>query len=89
MSKIQLVVDNTNDTENKTHERQNRFSGESIWLTKKEAKIHDSIFYYEYLASMEDEKIGIDGYSKMWDKVRKGIDYFRRNNAEAYMVLLD
>jgi hypothetical protein len=38
---------------------------------------------------MEDKKVGIDGYSKLWDKVRKGIDYFRRNNAEAYMVLLD
>ena len=73
----------------KTHERQYRFSGESIWLTKEEAKIHDSIFYYEYLASLEDKKVGIDGYSKLWDKVRKGIDYFRRNNAEAYMVLLD
>ena len=73
----------------KTHERQNRFSGKSIWLTKEEAKIHDSIFYYEYLASLEDKKVGIDGYSKLWDKVRKGIDYFRRNNAEAYMVLLD
>jgi hypothetical protein len=35
----------------KTHERQNRFSGESIWLTKEEAKIHDSIFYYEYLSN--------------------------------------
>ena len=30
-----------------TEERQNRFSGESILLTKNEAKIHDEIFYYE------------------------------------------
>jgi hypothetical protein len=59
----------------KTHERQNRFSGESIWLTKEEAKKHDAIFYYEYLATLEDKKIGIDGYSKLWDKVRKEIDY--------------
>jgi hypothetical protein len=73
----------------KTEERQNRLSGESIWLTKEEAKIHDSIFYYEYLASLEDKKVGIDGYSKRWDKVRKGLDWFRKNNAEAYMVLLD
>jgi hypothetical protein len=27
---------------------------------------------------MEDKKVGIDGYSKLWDKVRKGIDYFRK-----------
>ena len=73
----------------KTEERQNRLSGESIWLTKKEAKIHDSIFYYEYLATLEDKKVGVDGYSNLWDKVRKGIDYFTKNNAEAYMVLLD
>jgi len=75
-------------TEQKTHERQNRFSGESIMLTREEAKIHDSIFYYEYLATEEDKKLGWGG-SKLWDKVRKGIDHFRKNNAEAYMVLLD
>ena len=56
---------------------------------EQEAKKHDAIFYYEWLASLEDKKVGIDGYSKLWDKVRKGIDYFRKNNAEAYMVLLD
>ena len=44
-------------TVEKTHERQNRFSGESIMLTREEAKKHDAIFYYEWLASMEDKKI--------------------------------
>ena len=72
-----------------TEARENRFSGESILLTKHEAKIHDEIFYYEYLATLEDKKVGFDGHSKLWDKVRKGIDYFRQHNAEAYMVLLD
>ena len=76
-------------TEQKIHERQNRFSGESIMLTRTEAQVHDGIFYYEYLASMEDKKVGIDGHSKLWDKVRKNLDWFRKNNAEAYMVLLD
>jgi len=76
-------------SEERTHERQNRFSGESIFLTKTEALEHDKIFYYEHLATLEDKKVGVDGYSKLWDKVRKGIDYFRKNNAEAYMVLLD
>jgi len=85
MSNLKLVVDNSDKTET----RENRFSGEPIQLTKKEAEIHDSIFYYEYLASLEDEKVGVDGYSKLWDKVRKGIDYFRQHNAKAYMVLLD
>jgi len=85
MSNLKIVVDNTHKTET----RENRFSGEPFSLTKEEAKIHDSIFYYEYLASLEDKKVGIDGYSKLWDKVRKGLNYFRKNNAEAYMVLLD
>jgi hypothetical protein len=30
---------------NKTEERKNRFSGESIMLTPAEANIHDRIFY--------------------------------------------
>jgi hypothetical protein len=73
----------------RTEERKNRFTGESIMLTPAEAKIHDEIFYYEYLATLEDKKVGVDGHSKLWDKVRKGINYFRQHNAEAYMVLLD
>jgi hypothetical protein len=56
-----------------TEERKNRFSGESIMLTPAEAKIHDEIFYYEYLATLEDKKVGVDGHSKLWDKVRKGL----------------
>ena len=76
-------------TEQKTHERQNRFSGESIMLTREEATKHDAIFYYEYLATLEDKKVGIDGHSKLWDEVRSNLDWFRKNNAEAYMVLLD
>jgi hypothetical protein len=73
----------------RTEERKNRFTGESIMLTPAEAIKHDEIFYYEYLATLEDKKVGVDGHSKFWDKVRKGIDYFRQHNAEAYMVLLD
>ncbi len=76
-------------TTEKTHQRENRFSGESIMLTREEAKKHDAIFYYEYLATLEDKKVGVDGYSSLWDKVRKNIDWFRQHNAEAYMVLLD
>ena len=75
-------------TEQKTHKRVNRFSGESVMLTREEAKKHDAIFYYEYMATLEDEKIGHGG-SKLWDKVRKNINWFRQNNADAYMVLLD
>ena len=77
-----------NSTE-KTEERKNRFSGQSIMLTKEESIIHDRIFINELGATIEDKEAGIDGTSKLWDKVRKDINYFRQHNAEAYMVLLD
>ena len=73
----------------KTEERKNRFSGESIMLTKEESIIHDRIFLNELAATLEDKAAGVDGTSKLWDKVRKDINYFRQHNAEAYMVLLD
>ena len=75
--------------DNKTEERKNRFTGQSIMLTKDESIIHDRIFMNELAATLEDKAAGVDGTSKLWDKVRKDINYFRQNNAEAYMVLLD
>ena len=76
------------NTDNKTEKRSNRFSGESIMLTKEEAIIHDRIFINELSATLEDKELGYGG-SKLWNKVRADIDWFRKNNAEAYMVLLD
>jgi len=76
------------NTDNKTEERKNRFTGQSIMLTKEESIIHDRIFINELAATLEDKELGYGG-SKLWDKVRKDINYFRQNNAEAYMVLLD
>ena len=75
-------------TENKTDERKNRFTGESIELTKEEAIKHDRIFINELAATLEDKELGT-GASKLWDKVRADLDWFRQHNAEAYMVLLD
>ena len=72
----------------KTEERKNRFTGQSIMLTKMESLIHDRIFINELAATLEDKELGY-GASKLWDKVRKDINYFRKNNADAYMVLLD
>jgi hypothetical protein len=84
-----IVQDMTNtNTDNKTEERKNRFTGESIKLTKEESIIHDRIFINELAATLEDKVSGY-GSSKLWDKVRKDIGWFRKNNAEAYMVLLD
>ena len=84
-----IIPDMKTDTDNKTEERKNRFSGESFMLTKEEANKHDSIFINELSATIEDKQAGIDGTSKLWDKVRKDLNWFRQHNAKAYMVLLD
>ena len=77
-------------TNNKTEERKNRFSGQSYMLTKEESIKHDRIFINELVATLEDKEPGKSaGDSKLWDKVRADLDYFRQHNAEAYMVLLD
>ena len=74
--------------DNRTEERQNRFTGESIMLTPAEAIKHDRIFMNELAATLEDKQLGTGG-SKLWEKVREDINWFRKHNAEAYMVLLD
>ena len=73
----------------RTEERKNRFTGQSIMLTKEESIIHDRIFINEMEATLEDKDAGVDGTSKKWDNVRSDLNWFRKNNAEAYMVLLD
>ena len=61
------------NTDNKTEERKNRFTGQSIMLTKEESIIHDRIFINEMEATLEDKDAGVDGTSKLWDKVRKDL----------------
>ena len=84
-----IIPDMKTNTDNKTEERKNRFSGESIMLTKEEAKIHDRLFINELAATLEDKAAGFAGASKLWDKVRADINWFTKHNAKAYMVLLD
>ena len=75
-------------TTERTEERKNRFNGESVMLTKEEAIKHDRIFVNEIGATLEDKELGY-GASKLWDKVRADLNWFRQHNAKAYMVLLD
>ena len=72
----------------RTEERKNRFTGESIMLTPTEAIKHDRIFMNELAATLEDKQLGT-GVSKLWEKVRADLNWFRQHNAKAYMVLLD
>ena len=72
----------------RTYKRSNRFNGESVMLTKEEARKHDRIFMCEMLATIEDKTLGTGG-SKHWQEMRKLLDWFMKHNAKAYMVLLD
>ena len=76
----------TEQTNNKTEERKNRFSGESYMLTKEEADRHDCIFLAESMAEFHADP---DTKDKHYKIMRKHLDWFRQHNAEAYMVLLD
>tara|TARA_Y100000022_G_scaffold159023_1_gene141766 strand:- start:4 stop:273 length:270 start_codon:yes stop_codon:yes gene_type:complete len=82
------ITNMTQTNTERTEERKNRFTGESIMLTKEEAAKHDAIFINELAATLEDKQLGY-GASKLWDKVRANLDWFRKHNAKAYMVLLD
>ena len=83
-----MIKDMETQKDNNDYTRRNRFTGESIELTKEEAKKHDELFMCELMATIEDKTLGT-GASKHWDTMRKHIDWFIKNNAKAYMVLLD
>ena len=62
----------------------NRFSGEEYELNNVELSMYDFIIG----STMVLEMCG--GYKHTdVDELRKGLDWFRKNNAEAYMILLD
>ena len=73
---------------NHDYTRRNRFTGESIELTKDEAERHDKIFIDEALATIEDKELG-QGVSKHWNEIRTNLNWFRQHNAKAYMVSLE
>jgi len=83
-----MIKDMETQKDNRTEERRNRFNGESIMLTKEEAKKHDEIFLHEVQATLEDRELGT-GASKHWQHMRDKLSWFMKHNAKAYMVLLD
>ena len=62
----------------------NRFSGEEYKLNNVELSMYD--FVMGATITME---MGIFNSDHHIQELRKGLDWFRMNNAEAYMVLLD
>ena len=62
-------------------EVQNRFSGEKYELNNVELSMYDFVIGATTCYEM--------GIPVNVDELRKGLDWFRMNNAEAYMILLD
>ena len=67
----------------------NRFNGEKIKLPAFAVAVYDMIIGGEAMATGHDSQVGESGHSFIWDTVRAGLDWFRKHNAKAYMVLLD
>ena len=63
---------------------QNRFSGEEYKLNNMELSMYDFIIG----STMVLEMAGGYKHTNV-QELRKGLDWFRQHNAEAYMVLLD
>ena len=61
----------------------NRFSGEEYELNNVELSMYDFVMG----CSIMTEKGNCD--TKLITELRKGLDWFRKNNSKAYMVLLD
>tara|TARA_Y100001963_G_C6469077_1_gene303637 strand:+ start:146 stop:409 length:264 start_codon:yes stop_codon:yes gene_type:complete len=62
----------------------NRFSGEEYELNNIELSIYDFVMGASLLAEM-----GVFNTAKHIEDLRKGLDWFRKHNSKAYMVLLD
>tara|TARA_R110002012_G_C11596292_1_gene606814 strand:- start:950 stop:1201 length:252 start_codon:yes stop_codon:yes gene_type:complete len=61
----------------------NPFSGEEFILNAEELSMYDFIMGAQMVMEM-----GMD-QQKLVEELRKGISWFRENNKEAYMTLLD
>ena len=62
----------------------NPFSGQSYELTAEELSMYDFVIGANNLMEM-----GLLNSSKVLTDMRRGLDWFRKNNPEAYYVLLD
>ena len=60
---------------------QNRFSGEEYELNAMELSMYDFVMGSVIMSEM--------GHTDVIKNLRKGLDWFRKHNAEAYMILLD
>ncbi len=61
----------------------NRFGGDSCYLTAEELSMYDFV-----IGASDMYEMGFYA-PKTIDDMRKGINWFRKNNPNAYMILLD
>ena len=62
---------------------ENRFGGADIELNNVELSMYDFVMGCSVMTEMGNRD------TSLITELRKGLDWFRMNNAEAYMVLLD
>ena len=68
----------------------NPFSGDSCKLTGPELSMYDFIKGAEYTIAVQfDNDILHPDVARISDDMRKGLDWFRQENPQAYMTLLD
>ena len=66
----------------------NPFSGEEIYLNRTELSMYDFLMGCQFMVDMNGGPFSKESF-KLQNEMRKGLDWFRKNNAKAYMVLLD
>ena len=64
----------------------NRFGGDSCQLNAEELSMYD---YIIGASNMVEMGYGIFYHDTLVTDLRKGLDWFRKNNPSAYMILLD
>ena len=62
-------------------EVKNRFGGDSCYLNAEELSMYDFVIGASTIYEM--------GLDVNINDLKKGLDWFRKNNAKAYMILLD
>jgi hypothetical protein len=67
---------------------QNPFSGETYELNAEELSVYDYILGLQYVIDRVGGAFSPQSFEFQKD-LRVGLDWFRKHNAEAYMVLLD
>tara|TARA_R100000231_G_scaffold117620_1_gene87795 strand:+ start:91 stop:441 length:351 start_codon:yes stop_codon:yes gene_type:complete len=82
------ILSTTARDETREVQATNGLSQQSTTLPMFARAVYEHILVAELQANMEDKKFGRGGSYK-WDKVRAGLDWFRRYFAKQYMVLLD